>query len=108
LPFYFAILTRRVARLCRHVDQPDHVVVNPIVGQEAERRRGSGEIWLAVTKHDGVKVDSILIDQAKFGKAFRQVRAGNVDIPVALGLQLADRALKIVLDKRGVRADRFQ
>ena len=53
-----------------------------------ERRPGSGEIWLAVTKHDRVQVDSILIDQAKFGEALRQVRASNFDLPVALGLQL--------------------
>jgi hypothetical protein len=26
-----------------------------------------------VTKHDGVQVDSILIDQAKFGQTVRQV-----------------------------------
>jgi len=45
------------------------------MSQKAERRPGSGEIWLAVTKHDGVQVDSILIDQAKFGEALRQARA---------------------------------
>jgi hypothetical protein len=60
-------------------------------------RPGPGEIWLAVTKHDGVQLDSLLIDQAKFGQALRQVRASNFDLPVALGLQLADRALKIIL-----------
>ena len=42
---------------------------------EAERRPGPGEIWLAVTEHDGVQVDSILIDQAKCGQASCQVRA---------------------------------
>ena len=63
---------------------------------------GSGEIWLAVTKHDGVQVNSILIDQTKFGEALRQVRASNFDLPIALSLQLADRALKIILDKHGV------
>ena len=51
-----------------------------------------------MTKHDGVQVDSILIDQTKFGEAVRQVRTGNFDLPVALGLQLADRGLKIVRD----------
>jgi hypothetical protein len=40
-----------------------------------------------------VQVDAILIDQAKFGEAVRQVRASNLDFPVTLGLQLADRAL---------------
>ena len=98
----------RVAQLCRNVGQPNHVLANPIIGQKAERRPGSGEIWFAVAKHDGVQVDSILIDQAKFGEALRQVRASNFDLSVALGLQLADRALKIILNKPGIRADRFQ
>ena len=49
------------------------------MGYKAERRPGPGEIWPAVTKHDGVQVDSILIDQAKFGQAVRQVRASNFD-----------------------------
>src|SRR5262245_51279010 len=78
------------------------------MSHKAERRPGSGEIWLAVTKHDGVQVDSILIDQAKFGEALRQAWASNFDLPVALGLQLADRALKIILDKPGIGADRLQ
>src|SRR5215218_2432633 len=38
----------------------------------------------------------------------RQVWASNFDLPVALGLQLADRALKIILNKPGVGADRLQ
>src|SRR5262245_59824146 len=78
------------------------------MSHKAEPRPGSGEIWLAVTKHDGMQVDSILIDQAKFGEALRQVRASNFDLPVALGLQLADRALKVSFDKPGVGADRLQ
>jgi hypothetical protein len=78
------------------------------MGHEAERRPGTGEIGLAVTKHDGMQVDSILIDQAKFGKALRQVRARNLDLPVALGLQRADRARKICPNKPGVGADRRQ
>src|SRR5262245_64444908 len=78
------------------------------MSHKAERRPGPGEVWLAVTKHDGVQVDSILIDQAKFGEASRQVRASNFDLPVALGLQLADRALKIILNKPGSGADRLQ
>src|SRR5947209_9594005 len=102
-----AISMRRVARLSRNVDQPDHILVNPIISHKAERRPGSGEIWLAVTKHDGVQVDSILVDQAKFGEALRQVRASNFDLPVALGLQLAYQALKITLNKSGVGADRL-
>ena len=62
----------------------------------------------AVPKHDGVKVDSILIDQAKISEASRQVRASNFDLPFALGLQLANRILKIVHNKRGIGSDRHQ
>src|SRR5574341_2613239 len=103
-----AISIRLVARLSRNVGQPDHILANPITSHKAERRPGSGEIWLAVTEHDGVQVDSILVDQAKIGEALRQVRASNFDLPVALGLQLADRALKIILNEPGVGADRLQ
>jgi len=42
------------ARLGRSVGQPDHILANPIISHKAERRPGSGEIWLAMTKHDGV------------------------------------------------------
>src|SRR6266436_8176356 len=94
--------------LSRNVGQPDHILADPIISHKAEPRPGSGEIWLAVTKHDGVQVDSILIDQAKFGEALRQVRASNFDLPVALGLERADRALKIILNKPGVGTDRLQ
>ena len=78
------------------------------MGHKAERRPGSGEIRLALTQHDGVQVDSILIDQAKLGEAVRQGRASNFDLPVALGLQLADRTLEVIADKPGVGADRLQ
>src|SRR5262245_13962901 len=78
------------------------------MSHKAERRPGSGEIWLAVTQHDGVQVDSILIDQAKLGETVRQIRASNFDLPVAFALQRADRALEITLNKPGVGADRLQ
>ena len=48
------------------------------------------------------------VDQAEFGGGLRQVRAGQFDLSVALGLQSADRALKITLNKPGVGADRLQ
>src|SRR3954468_2198488 len=83
---------REVARSSRNVGQPEHILANPIISHKAERRPGSGEIWLAVTKHNGVQVDSVLIDQAEFGEALRQVWASNFDLHVALGLQLADQA----------------
>src|SRR3990172_3451005 len=78
------------------------------MSHKAEPRPGSGEIWLAMTEHDGVQVDSILIDQAKFGEALRQAWASNFDLPVALALQLADRALEVIFNKPGVGADRLQ
>ena len=86
----------------------DHILANPLMGHKVERRPGSGEIWFAVTEHDGVQVDSILIDRAKFGEAVRQARASHFDLPVAFGLQLADRGPKIILNKPGVGADRLQ
>src|SRR5262245_39602782 len=103
-----AISIRRVARLSRNVGQPDHILANPITSHKTERRPGPGEIWLSVTKHDRVQVDSILVDQSKFGEALRQVRASNFDLPVALSFQLTDRALKIILNEPGVGADRLQ
>src|ERR1041385_7637580 len=101
-------LDRRIARLSRNVSQPDHILANSIISHKAEWRPGSGEISLAVTEHDGGQVDSILIDQAKFGEVMRQGWPSNFYLPVALGLQLADRALQTILNKPGVGADRLQ
>jgi hypothetical protein len=42
------------------------------------------------------------------GEALRQVGASNFDLPLALGPELADRALQITLNKRGVGANRLQ
>src|SRR5687768_3452378 len=72
-----AISIARVARLARNVGQPEHILVDPIMSDKAERRPGSGEIWRSVTKHDRVQVNSILIDQAKLGEASRQLRASD-------------------------------
>jgi hypothetical protein len=69
-----------------------------------EPRPGAGEKWFAVTEHDGVQVNPIFIDQAKLSEAVRQVRASDLDLPVALGLQLAGRRLKVILNKAGVGA----
>jgi hypothetical protein len=69
---------------------------------------GSCEERLAVTEHDRMQVDSILINQAEFGEAPGQAWASNLDLPVALGLQLADGTLKIILNKRGVGTNRLQ
>ena len=61
-----------------------------------------------MTKHDGVQVDSILVDQAKFGEALGQFRARNFDLTVAFGLQFADRTFKIIFNDLGVEADRLK
>src|SRR5690606_7762595 len=44
----------------------------------------------------------------KVSEASRQVWTGNLDLPVALGLQPADRAFQIVPDKPCIGADRLQ
>src|SRR2546423_13898587 len=90
-----AISIRRVARLSRNVDQPDHILANPIISHKAERRPGSGAIWLAVAKHDGEEADSLLIAQGKLCEALRQLLASNFDLPRAPGLPLADPPLGI-------------
>src|SRR5690606_37329821 len=82
--------------------------VNPIATYEAKRRTGAGEVWCASTENDGVQVNSVLIDQAKLGQALRQVWASNFDLPVAFGLQLANRALELISNERGVGAHRRQ
>ena len=35
-----------------NVNQPDHIVANPVVGDKAEPRPGPGEIWVAAAKDD--------------------------------------------------------
>ena len=42
-------------RLSGNVGHPDHILANPIISHKAEPRPGSGEIWLAATKHDGAQ-----------------------------------------------------
>ena len=54
-----------VSGLGRNVRQPDRVLANSIAGYKAERRPGAGEEWLAATKHDGMEVESILINKTK-------------------------------------------
>ena len=57
----------RVARSSRNIRQPNHVFANSIVGHKAERRPGAGEEWLAMTKHDRVDVELILINKTEVG-----------------------------------------
>jgi hypothetical protein len=58
----------RVARLGRNVRQPDYIPANAVAGHKAEPRPGAGEERLAMTKHDGMNVESILINQTKVGQ----------------------------------------
>lgn len=89
----------------RNVRQPDHILVDLIAGREAERRRGAAEEQRAATKHDGVKVDPILVNKAKIGQAVRQLRSANAKLSGELSLQAADLALEIILNEPGVRPD---
>ena len=69
------------SRSSGNVRQPNHVLANSIAGHKAERRPGAGEEWLAATKHDGMEVESILIDETKIGQASCQVWSGNFNLP---------------------------
>jgi hypothetical protein len=57
--------------LCRNVRQPNQVLGDEIAGQQVERWPGTGEVWLAAAKHDGMEVDPILIDKPSLGQASR-------------------------------------
>jgi hypothetical protein len=70
-----------------------------------ERRPGAGEEWLAGTKHDGVDVESILIDKTKVAQASRQVWSPNFNLPNALSLQRPYHRLEVIRDESGVGAD---
>ena len=97
---------RQVARLSRNVGQPDRVLVNQIAGHKAERRPWAGEEWLAATKHDGVEVESILIDKTKVGQASCQVWSRNGNLPMrARAFRPRITASRSSVDKRGVGAD---
>ena len=56
-------------------------------------------------KHDGVEVESILINKTKIGQASRQVWSGDVNLACALSLQPPYHRLEVIPDKRGVGAD---
>src|SRR5215469_11075494 len=72
-------------QLSRNVRQPDHVLANSFAGHQAEPRPGAGEEWLARPEHDGMDVESILINQTKVGQAPCQVGSGYVDLPIEFG-----------------------
>jgi hypothetical protein len=68
-------------------------------------RPRTDEERLAVSKHDGMKVNPIQIHKTKVGKAPREVRSGNFDLPIAFSLQSARYRFKVIFDQRGVGAN---
>src|SRR5215475_6650527 len=84
-PVESAQFVARVARLSSNVRQSDHVLANWFAGHKAEPRPGADEEWLAMTKHDRMDVESILINQIKVVQAPCQVGSGYVDLPIQLG-----------------------
>ena len=70
-----------------------------------ERRPGAGEEWLAATNHDGMEVESILIDKTDLGQALRQIWSGNSNLASQLSLQPAYHRLDVIRDKRCVGAN---
>src|SRR5215813_14695824 len=67
-PVESAQFVGRAARLSRNVRQPDHVIANSFAGHKAEPRPGAGEEWLAMTKHDGMDVESIAATRSSCAK----------------------------------------
>ena len=92
----------------RDVGQPDRVLAYPIARHEMERRPGAGKEWLAATKHDGMEVKPIFINQAKLGQTPGQLRSGDFDLAVEPGLQPAHRPLEVALEECGVGSDGLQ
>src|SRR5262249_30351158 len=90
------------------VRQPNCVLTNWIAGHKAEWRPRAGEEGLAAAQHDGAEVEAILINKAKVGQASRQVWSADCNLPNVLSLQLTNRRLEVILDKRSVRANRLQ
>src|SRR5215467_10098776 len=95
-PVESAQFVERVARLSRNVRQPDHVLANSFAGHKAEARPGAGEVWLARPEHDGMDVESILINQIKVGQARCQVGSGYLDLPIQLGFKAAYHRLEVI------------
>jgi hypothetical protein len=57
------------------------VLADGIAGHEAERRPGAREEGRAAAQHDGPKIQTIHVDQAKFGQASRQIGYSDIDPP---------------------------
>jgi hypothetical protein len=68
------------------------------MGHKAELGLGAGKEWLATTQHDGMEVDSILIDKTGCGQASRQVWSGSFDLASQISLQPAYHGLDVIRD----------
>src|SRR5262245_65685550 len=88
-----------------NVGQPDRVLADQVAGHKPERRPRAREEWLAVTKHDGAEVESILINKTKLGQASRQVWSANSNLACERILQPAYHHLYVIIDKHGDWAD---
>src|SRR5690348_3960134 len=95
----------RTSQSSGNVRQPDHVRDDQIARDKAEPRPGTREKWLAVTQHDGMDIEPILVNEAEVAQASRQLRPGNFDLAGELGLQPSYYRLDVIRDQRGVRAD---
>lgn len=92
--------------LRRNVSQPDHILTDAVGHHEAERRARAGEEWFAAAKHHGLEIKLILVNEV--GQACRQLRSGNFDHSIERSFQAAYCRLQVVLDERGIGADRRQ
>ena len=72
------------SQLRRNVRQPDDIPANAFAVHKAESRPGAGEERLPRPEHDGMDVESILIDQTKIGEAPCEVWSGDVELPFQL------------------------
>ncbi len=89
----------------RNIRQSNRVLAESIAGHETERGPGAREERLAMTKHIGPDVESILIDKTKVGQASRQVWSTNCNLPSELSLQPTYHRLDVILDECGVGTD---
>lgn len=88
-----------------NVHQPNHFSAHSIAGDQVERRPRAGEEWIGTTQHDGVHVESILIDKTKVGQSARQHWAANFEISGESRLEFTERCFTVALKKLSVRAD---
>ncbi len=73
-----------------------------IGGQKTEPRPWAFEERRAAAKHDGVEVESILINKTKVCQATGQVWTADRNVSGEAGLQCTYRSLNIVPDKGGI------